>query len=346
MVGNGGLVSETRRGAASAPLTGQRQQGAHARMQLAGTDIRLLRVFDAVVRHHGFAAAQAELNVSQSTISSQISALEDRLGVTLCRRGRAGFRLTQKGEAVHAAVVRLLAAMDGFVSETAGLRGSLTGTIRIGVVDSVATDPDFHLPEAIAALEAKSPAIRFDLAQGSPQDLQSRVLDGTLHLGIGSFPHKVKGLRYQHLYDETNHLYCARGHRLWSVEDAQLSPDFVASLRAVGRSYWREDHWNNRDFPNSTAMAQGLEQQLIMILSGAFIGYMPQHAAATWVAQGRLRPILPQHFIYTCPFDVVTRPGAHLSPLAQALIAEIETAYAAAGRPVEPARGEAAPERP
>lgn len=33
-------------------------------MQLAGTDLRVLRVFDAVVRHGGFAAAQAELNVS------------------------------------------------------------------------------------------------------------------------------------------------------------------------------------------------------------------------------------------------------------------------------------------
>ena len=38
-------------------------------MQLAGTDLRVLRVFDAVVRHGGFAAAQAELNVSQPTIS-------------------------------------------------------------------------------------------------------------------------------------------------------------------------------------------------------------------------------------------------------------------------------------
>ena len=34
-------------------------------MQLAGTDLRVLRVFDAVVRHGGVAAAQAELNVSQ-----------------------------------------------------------------------------------------------------------------------------------------------------------------------------------------------------------------------------------------------------------------------------------------
>lgn len=308
-------------------------------MQLAGTDIRLLRVFDAVVRHRGFAAAQAELNVGASTISAQISALEDRLGVTLCRRGRAGFRLTQRGEQVHRAIERLLAAMDGFVSETAALRDTLAGTLRIGVVDSVVTDPNFRLYEALATLEKRSSAIRFEIAQTSPQELQTRVLDGVLHLGIGSFPHKVAGLRYTPLYEERNTLYCARGHRLWSVPDAELTPEFVASLKTVGRSYWREDHWNNRDFRNSTAMAQGLEQQLIMILTGAFIGYLPDHVAKRWCDHGRLRRILPDHFVYRCTFDAITRDATEVAPLAKALLSELEALYpapfAASGRGAE-----------
>lgn len=297
-------------------------------MQLAGTDIRLLRVFDAVVRHRGFAAAQAELNVSQSTISTQISALENRLGITLCRRGRGGFGLTQKGEVVHAAIVRLLAATDEFVSETVSLRGSLSGTLRIGLVDYVVTDPDFHLPAAIADLLHQAPEVRFDIAQCSPQELQARVLEGTLHLGIGSFPHKMNGIRYRPLYDETNHLYCARNHPLWDVPDSEMTPQQVSGQQVVGRSYWREDHWNNRDFPNSTAMAQGLEQQLVMILSGAFIGYMPDHAVERWVEQGKLRTILPDHFIYSCGFDVIARPGAEQSPLAHAMSEALYRYYA------------------
>lgn len=298
-------------------------------MQLAGTDIRLLRVFDAVVRHRGFAAAQAELNVGQSTISNQIAALEDRLGVTLCRRGRAGFRLTQKGEAVHRAVRRLLVAMDGFVTETAALRDTLAGTLRIGVVDMLVTDPNFRLPEALAALDRRAPAIRYEISQCSPQDLQARVLEGTLHIGIGSFPHKVEGLRYIPLYEERNTLYCGQGHPLWTVPEADLTAEFVASMRTVGRSYWREDHWNNRDFANSTAMAQGLEQQLILILTGAFIGYLPDHMARRWRDHDRLRQLLPGRFVYTCPFDAVVRLGTDLSPLAAALVTELEALYPA-----------------
>ena len=51
----------------------------------------------------GFAAAQVALNVGQSTISRQIGDLEERLGMRLCQRGRAGFRLTDKGWVVDEA---------------------------------------------------------------------------------------------------------------------------------------------------------------------------------------------------------------------------------------------------
>jgi len=298
-------------------------------MQLSAGDIRLLRVFDAVVRHRGFAGAQAELNVSQSTVSTQIRALETRAGVTLCRRGRAGFRLTQKGEALHAAALRLLEAGEEFVAETAALRGALTGTLRIGLVDHVVTDPEFRLPQAIAALERRPGALRYEIAQCGPKDLQARVSDGSIHLGIGSFPHKIAGLAYRPLYSETNRLYCARGHPLWAVPDAELTPERVTALRTVGRSYWREDHWNNRDFPNSTAMAQGLEQQLVMILTGAFIGYLPDHSAARWAAEGRLRALLPGRFIYRCLFEVITRAAGEVAPPAAALCEELARLYPA-----------------
>ncbi len=66
-------------------------------MKFTGSDIRLLRVFEAVVKNGGFTAAQGELNISQSTISNHITALEQRLGVTLHQRGRGGFWLTDKG---------------------------------------------------------------------------------------------------------------------------------------------------------------------------------------------------------------------------------------------------------
>ena len=81
-------------------------------MKISGADLHLLSVFDSVVRNGGFSAAQAELGLSQPTISNHITALETRLGVILCQRGRRGFQLTDKGRQVHEIAVDLLRRID------------------------------------------------------------------------------------------------------------------------------------------------------------------------------------------------------------------------------------------
>ena len=47
-------------------------------------DIRLIRVFLAVVEAGGISAAQTALNTTQPTISAQLATLEARLGFRLC----------------------------------------------------------------------------------------------------------------------------------------------------------------------------------------------------------------------------------------------------------------------
>ncbi len=63
-------------------------------MKLSDIDLRLLRIFRAIVEAEGLAPAEAKLNIGRSTISTHLAELEARLGVTLCRRGRGGFELT------------------------------------------------------------------------------------------------------------------------------------------------------------------------------------------------------------------------------------------------------------
>ena len=57
--------------------------------QVSDMDLRLLRVFKAVAECGGMAAAELELNIGTSTVSRHMKDLETRLGLVLCRRGRA-----------------------------------------------------------------------------------------------------------------------------------------------------------------------------------------------------------------------------------------------------------------
>src|SRR5688572_26233314 len=82
--------------------------------QLSDMDLRLLKVFKSVADCGGMAAAELELNIGSSTVSRHVKDLETRLGLVLCRRGRAGFALTAEGQRVYNETLRLLASVDAF----------------------------------------------------------------------------------------------------------------------------------------------------------------------------------------------------------------------------------------
>src|SRR6201994_2356029 len=75
--------------------------------KISDGDIRLLRVFCAVVRCGGFAAAESELQLGLPSISRYIKDLETRLGVRLCRRGRVGFSLTEQGKQAYSSTLQV-----------------------------------------------------------------------------------------------------------------------------------------------------------------------------------------------------------------------------------------------
>ena len=296
-------------------------------MQLAGTDLRVLRVFDAVVRHGGFAAAQAELNISQPTISNHITALEQRLGVSLCQRGRSGFRLTEKGEVVYSATQRLFRSLDDFSEAVGNLRGRLAGRLNIGLVDCIATDPSSRLHDVIGRFRARSNDVTLCLHQEFPQVLQEKVLKGELHLGVGSFPRKIKGLDYTPLYEEGHGLYCGRGHPLFDVAESEVD---LASLRkepVVSRGYWRDERRKTLGFDNVAAIAYQIESQLVSVLSGRYIGILPLHYARSWVESGALRRLGADEVLYVFVFDLILRKGYRPTQVVETFAGDLRDAY-------------------
>lgn len=291
--------------------------------QITEVDIRLLRVFVAVVEAGGFTAAQATLNVAGSTISNHMSALESRLGVKLCQRGRIGFRLTDKGRVVYDAACRLLGAAEEFRSEAAQLRGQLVGDLRLGLVDNTITDQRCPVVRALSRFSAREHRVHLHVGIEAPQDLERRLLDGSLDIAIGSFPTRVSGLDYEPLYRERQEFYCGAGHPLF--EAAVPTLEDVRACRIVARGYWHQNDLRRVGLPLSSAAAtvQTMEAQAMLILSGGYLGWLPAHYAAPWLAAGRLRALLPQETAYEAPFDLVTRKGARETKVLATMVGDL-----------------------
>ncbi|UXX83842.1 LysR family transcriptional regulator [Roseovarius pelagicus] len=279
-------------------------------MKLTGSDIHLLSVFDSVVRNDGFSAAQIELGISQPTISNHITALEERLGVKLCQRGRRGFMLTEKGRMVHEIGQALLDGLNTHSAHLAELRGNLVGQLKIAMVDAITTDPGCKLPEAIRSFTQAAPAVRIDLSISNPQDIMAGLLDGSYHIGFGSFDNLVSGLHLTDLYVEPHALYCADTHPFFARKDVDITDAEIEDTPWVHRGYWSQQRMKSYAASDEDRIVRQIESQLMMVLSGGYLGLLPEHLAASFEVDGRLRRMACETFNFGCPMQLIRRSGA------------------------------------
>lgn len=254
--------------------------------RLADVDIRLLRIFKAVVEAGGFAAAQTALNTSTSTISLHMSELEKRLGFTLCKRGRGGFVLTDRGFLVYQRATKLLHTLDDQFANMHSLRKQLTGRIRIGVVDSLITHAKAPLIPALQKFNALDNEVEIQLLVDERSELERRVLTNDLHAAISPFVRPVSGLEFHMLLLEHHKLYCGAGHPLFGqtgvVDGSITKHPFV--LRSHHGPADEERFTDMR----VRATANNMEAMLTLLLTGDYIGLLPDHMAESFVQAGRL----------------------------------------------------------
>jgi DNA-binding transcriptional LysR family regulator len=259
--------------------------------RLADVDIRLLRVFVAVAECGGFAAAQALLNISESTVSTHMSDLEARLGMRLCERGRGGFRLTGDGQSVYQATRELLASLDRFQDRVAARRQEMSGQLAIGLPDNIITHLDFRIAEAIERFYGRVNMVELTLHTLTPRELERGVLDGSMHLAIVPRHQKLSGLSYQLLFREVNYFYVGKRHALFSAATPSLELQTIAAAGLIGRGYLsRFDRKFFGTMPHS-ATVFGMEAAAMLVLSGRFGGFLPAHYAQRWIDSGDMKAL-------------------------------------------------------
>ncbi|MGE4246092.1 MAG: LysR family transcriptional regulator [Parvibaculaceae bacterium] len=276
-------------------------------VNISQADIRLLKIFKTVVECGGFAAAQIELNVGQSTISSHMAALETRLGVRLCERGRAGFRLTEEGRHIYESAQRLFRSVESFRADVEGLRGRLAGELYVGTIDNVITNPGFPLSEAIGLFKQRGGNVRIHIQIGRPAEIERAVVDGSLHVGIGGYTRRISGISHIPILKETQRLYCGADHPLFPVPERSIDTAALSRCQYVKRPYVPDVDIPDSGFLNATAMAENMEAIAFLVLSGQFIGFLPEHYAEPFVARGKLRTLMPERMHYQSCHELLYR---------------------------------------
>ncbi|WP_033068056.1 LysR family transcriptional regulator [Thalassospira australica] len=280
------------------------------------SDLKLLRIFLTIVEAGGFAAAQSDLNLSLSTISSYITTLEARLGFTLCKRGRSGFALTAEGQVAFEEAHRLFKSIGQYETKMRALRDKLSGTLTIGLTDNTITDPAARrIEQTIARFMDRAPDVTLNIVTYPPNDLLREVVTDNIQIGICSFPKTVLGLRYIPLYDEIHRFYCGSDHPLFGRLDAEIDIDEIRRYRLIGRKSWLGRDLKEFAVARPHATVSDMEAEARLILSGAFLGYLPEHYAQQFVDAGRMRAIQPDRLRVTVTFQASLDDSKQADPI-------------------------------
>jgi LysR family transcriptional regulator, transcriptional activator for bauABCD operon len=295
---------------------------------VSDSDLRLLRVFRSVVACGGFAAAELELNINRSTISRHIKDLETRLGVTLCRRGRGGFALTSEGERVFASTRKMMAAMEDFQHEVDELHHQLTGSLALAIFDKTASNPQCHISRAFADFDQQAPEVQPQIYVEPINAIERGVMEGRFHLGIIPTHRPSSSLDYYPLFEEQMYLYCAVGHPLFTLDPPKLSVGKVRSCKYVGIGYHSPNMEVSRKLGlQRQATAHDQEAVAHLVLSGSYLGFLPEHYAEAFVNKGVMRPLLPKTFQYVCEFSAIVRHSPPPNRVVQTLLDALVLAH-------------------
>jgi DNA-binding transcriptional LysR family regulator len=143
-----------------------------------------LRTFVAVARLGHLTRAAEALHVSQPTVTGQLKALEQELGVPLFTRKAHGVVLTPWGQKLLSTATSVIATVDDFVQSARAQSGSVGRKLRVGII----VNPEFlRLGEITSRVRTRRPDVELEFHQSLSsvirRDIQRRELDGGFFLG-------------------------------------------------------------------------------------------------------------------------------------------------------------------
>lgn len=152
---------------------------------MAHVTLKQLRYFDALAREQHFGRAADSCAVTQPALSMQIQDLEASLGIALVERTRSGVKLTPKGEEIALRAQRLLNDVRNLIDYAQHAGGVLSGTLRLGVIPSVAP---YLLPPLLPLLKENHPDLVLHVRETQTHILTDELAEGKLDVLLLALP--------------------------------------------------------------------------------------------------------------------------------------------------------------
>lgn len=278
--------------------------------------------FVSVVRAGSLAAAAKQLSVGKSTLSEQLTALEDALGARLLERTSRGLKLTQEGQVFYEGALRCLGAWEEAWAGASEQQGAATGTLRV----TAPVGFEYLLAGVLQELSESHPDLRYELSfDDRPLDLVGDGYDLGLRMGAQA----ASSLSAKKL-GECAEVFVA----------SRALPDSVQALERaewVCHSAFRNAYRNARRVsgepvalpaPRVRALANTTEGVLHLVEIGLGVALIPEWLVRARVADGRLKRVCPSFRGRATPLVAVFPSKRHRAQRVEVLFAALGRALA------------------
>lgn len=297
--------------------------------------LRQLQYVVAVADALSFSKAAEHCHVSQPSLSAQVAELEHTLGMRLFERDRRKVLVTVAGEQVIERARVLLREADDMVTTAKRWSDPLNGTLRLGVIPTLAP---YLVPCIRPALRRAFPKLSLLWLEEKTSVLVSKLAAGELEGALLAMEADIGDLEREVIGYDPFVLVAPAGHRLTAIK----RPAHRSELRGEDVLLLDDGHCFRDQALSvcSSVKAQELEFRATslptlaqMVADGAGVTLLPQIALATEVRRARLavRP-----FAEPSPGRTIGLVWRRRSPLGAALrqIANIAREAASCLRPL------------
>lgn len=291
--------------------------------------IETLKVFCDLAESGSFSKAAAINSITQSAVSQQIRALENRFKVILVERGRRHLSLTPEGSIFLEACREMLDVYDHLGERLHELRDVVAGELKIASIYSIGLH---ELPPVLKSYRQRHGNVEVHVAYRRSTQVYAEVLSGEVDLGLVAYPTRRPGLQIEIFSEDELVLICHPSHHLARRDSLRLvdlngqkliafEPD-IPTRKVIDR-YLREYNVqieHTMEFDNIETVKRAVE-----IESGVSI--VPRNTVRQEVENGLLTSVSLCEPQMVRPLGIISRRSRPRSPAHKAFVAAMQECY-------------------
>jgi len=297
--------------------------------------IETFQVLADLVDTKSFSEAAKRNGITQSAVSQQIRALEERFGVVLVERGRRNFLVTPEGEVFLQAGEVILEAFRGIQNQLETMRDVVAGKLTVSTVYSIG----FHeLPPFLDHFRVEFPDVDLEVHYRQSHQVYSDVLENRADLGLVAYPKERKGVKIEPAWKDKLVVICLPDHPLAKRKSLSLpalggqrfvsfQPD-LPTRKAIDEMLLQQDVVVRElvDFDNVETV-----KRVVMIENAVSI--VPSDSVGEEVKAGTLVRIpIKGKFVWR-PLGIIRRRTKAISPAMRELIGILKSGRSEATTP-------------